>query len=108
MAQKKDSRARKRRRGTDLELGQAAPVEAAPQPVNNTKMKACAEQGDREKRIVTTVITDVKEMAIDDMAHSRTPDPSGDEQEDEEDEEVGGDSGTEREPVNVNVSCTMP
>ena len=104
---KKYSRTRKRRKGADPELGQAAPVEAAPRPVNNTEMKACTEQGDRKKRMVTTVIAEVKGVTIDDMAHSRTPDPSGDKQEDEEDE-VGGDSGAEREPANVSVSCAMP
>ena len=100
---------------TDLVLVQAAPVEAAPQPVNDTKMKACTEQRDHEKPMVTTAITDVKLMAIGDMADSRSRDPSGD----EEGEEVGGDngdketddgndSGAEGEPVDVNVSCTMP
>ena len=101
---KKDSRARKHRKGTDMELGQAAPVEA-PQSVNNTRMKARTEQGDRERPMVTAAIADVKEMAIDDMADSRSPDPGGDE---EEDEEVRGDSGAEGEPVGVNVSRTVP
>ena len=104
MAHKKDSQARKRRKGTDLELGQTAPMEAAPQPVSNTKMRACTEQGDGEKQMVTTAIADIKEVAIDDMADSQSPDPS----DEQEDEEVGGDSGAEGEPVNVNVSCTMP
>ena len=111
---KKDSQVRKHRKRSDLELDQAAPVEAAPQPVNNTRMKVGTEQGDCKEPTITTAITDVREVAIDDMDDSHSSDPSGD----EEDEGVGGDrsdteaddgdgNGAEGGLVGVNVSCTM-
>ena len=109
-----DSQAKKRRKGTGPEPGQAAPVEAAPQPVHNTRMKAGTDQGDREEPTITTAITHVREVVIDDMDGSRSSDPSGDEEDgvrgDSSHTELdnGDGNGAEGELVGVNVSCTMP
>lgn len=112
-AHKKDSRVRKCRKRTGPEPGQAAPVQAAPQPVNNISINAGTDQGDREEPTITTAIANVREAAIDDIDNSRSSDPSGDGE-----DRVRGDSsntetddgdgnGAEGEFVSVNVSCTM-
>lgn len=112
-AYKKDSRVRKRRKRTGPEPGQAAPAEAAPQPVNDISINAGTDQGDREEPTITTAIADVREVAIDDIDNSRSSDPSGDGEDgvrgDSSDAEAddGDGNGAEGEFVGVNVSCTI-